>query len=145
MFSRNSSRDAEQAQNQADSEQGAPSNTHPRDLQDESGHVSYRRGASASGTHHTDADFTATMADVVGGLYEETEQEGEEQPGDDERVQENSFLLITCPRRWQSNGRRREGSIRASGGQVGRYSRTLSFSAPIYNQRQPRQEQIPQT
>jgi hypothetical protein len=79
MWARNSSRDAEQAQDAADV--GAPSSTHHRDIQDESGHVTFRRNASAAGPNHTDPNFRQTMQQVVGGLYEQ-EDAAEEQIDD---------------------------------------------------------------
>jgi hypothetical protein len=76
MFSRNTSRDAEQAQDSANF--GAPASTmHPRDLQDESGHVTFNQHASAAGSHHMVPNFCQTMAEVVGGLYDnDNDQDG---------------------------------------------------------------------
>ena len=83
MWTRNSSRDAEHSQDAADVV--APSATHPRDLQDESGQVTFRRSASAAGPSHPDPNFPQTMQQVVGELYEEKEQEQD----DDEEHKDN--------------------------------------------------------
>jgi hypothetical protein len=104
MFSRNTTRDAEQAQDSADF--GAPpSTTHPRDLQDESGHVTFNRHASAGGSNHLDSNFDKTMAEVVGGLYDNELQQGrdeqhgggggggEQKDGEQDDSEEESVLL----------------------------------------------------
>jgi hypothetical protein len=67
MWARNSSRDAEHAQDAADV--GAPSSAHHRDLQDEAGHVPSCHSASAAGPNHTDPNFHQTIRQVVGDFY----------------------------------------------------------------------------
>ena len=88
MWTRNSSRDAEHAQDAADVV--APSATHPRDLQDEGGHVTFRHSASAAGPNHTDPNCDQAMQQVIGDLYsmeiddnEQKEQEEDKQAEDD--------------------------------------------------------------
>jgi hypothetical protein len=89
MWARKSSRDAEHAQDAAG--YGAPSATHHRDLQDESGQVTFCRSASAAGPSHTDPNFHNTMQQVVGDLYEEQEQDDNDEQNDDEQEQADGY------------------------------------------------------
>jgi hypothetical protein len=74
MSTRNSSRDAEEAQDAADF--GGTPSTHRRDLQDDGGHVTFRRSTSgaASGPNHMDQNFNTMMEQVVASVYEEDQE-----------------------------------------------------------------------
>ncbi len=96
MYARNSSRDAEQAQDAADVV--APSATHPRDLQDEGGHVTFCHSASAAGPNQTDPNYDQTMQQVVRDLYsmeiDDNEQKNKKKTSKQKTTTNNKKMMM---------------------------------------------------